>query len=270
MHALAVLLIALAGALYCLAAWQRWRSLAGPRTDADDASQHQAPLLWLGFALHSASLVAALIDRSARDFCYVVLGVWAGIAALLFASRFIAGPSRGLLVLPIGCAALLVAMASVAGHPQRGGGHGAIGLVHAGFMSGYLAALLVAGSSGILYLIASRQLKSASTRAFRLPALPEIGRLTERSVVVSTAMLMAGVATGGAAMEQAGAIHLAQPAIAIALINLAVLVLVLGARAAHRLGQRGQARAATLCLALGGVELVAILVAPHVPAVIHG
>jgi hypothetical protein len=260
MHLLAVVLVAAAGVTYCFAAWQRWRTLAAPGED----SSRRVPALWLGFALHTAAVAVACGDPAQRDFLYAVLGVWAAIAALLFAARFIAGPSRGLLALPIGCMALLVAMASLATrpeHPPRGGG--AITWLHAGFMVGYLGAVLAAGSSGALYLIASRQLKSASARAFRLPALPALERLTQRSLIVATALLMAGVATGGAAMEQVPGSSLAQPTIAIALANLALQVAVLAVFAAHRMSHRGLARAAAWCMALGGVELISLQVSMH-------
>jgi len=258
MHAVAVLLIAASGSAYCLAAWKRWRALGAP-------AEEQGPptLVWLGFAALTLALVLAFCDPQARDFLYVVLGIWAGVAALLFASRFIAGPSRGLLVLPIGAAALLVAVTSLVPAHEQVRSVRAITLLHAGFMSAYLAALLVAGSAGVLFIISARQLKSASPRAFRLPALPALGRITERAVILATAFLMAGVATGGVAMQQAPGAHLTQPSILLALVNLAALVALLAARAVNRLGSRGQAAAAAWCLIIGCLELVGILVAPH-------
>jgi hypothetical protein len=258
MHVLAVILIACSGAAYCLASLQRWRALARPAEESG-----RPTLMWAGFFLLSAALVLALCDPSARDFLYVVLGVWAGFSALLFASRFIADPSRGLLVLPIGAAALVVAMASIAAPPERLRSGSAISLVHGGFMSVYLAALLVAGSAGVLYIISARQLKSASPRAFRLPALPALDRLISRAVVVATAALMAGVATAGVAMQQAPGARLTQPAILLGLVNLALLVLLLAARLGHRIGQRGQAAGAAWCLILGFIELGWVLVARH-------
>jgi hypothetical protein len=260
MHLLAVILVAAAGAAYCLAFFQRWRSLGRPGEDAS----RRSPMLWIGLALHAAAVAAACGDRDDRDFLYAVLGAWAGIAAALFASRFIAGPSRGLLALPVGCMALLVAMTALAVHPEhppRGGG--AIAWLHAGFMTAYLGAVLAAGSTAALYLVAARQLKSASRRALKLPQLPGLERLTERALIVATAMLMAGVATGGAVMEQVPGSSLAQPTIAIALVNLVLLLVVLAAHAAGRLSRRGLARAAAWCMAMGAVELISLQVSRH-------
>lgn len=273
MHQLAIALVALAGGAYCLAAWQRWRSLgreAGEGAASGEVGEvdaRRAPLVWVGFGLHTAALAASF--GAGRDLLYAVLGVWAAIAAVLFAARFIAGPSRGLLALPIGCIALVLAMAAAAGGPDAGAtaaavsAGGAVTVLHAAAMSAYLAAMLVAGSAGVLYLIADRSLKSASPRALRLPALPALGHLCERSLIVATALLMTGVATVGAAIEQTPGGTLAQPPVAIGLANLVLLVLVLAGRAMNRIGRRGIARASALCLGVGGVLLVSTLVAPH-------
>src|SRR4051812_17841101 len=98
---------------------------------AGDATT-RIPALWIGFAFQTGGLILAGLDPTRRDFLYAVLGVWAGVASLLFATRYLAGPSRGLLALPIGCMALLVAMTSFAGPeaPRSGGsgGSGAIGI----------------------------------------------------------------------------------------------------------------------------------------------
>src|SRR5204862_209152 len=82
-----------------------------------------------------------------------------------------------------------------------------------------------------MYLTAVRQLKSPSPRTLRLPSLPLLERLTERSLVVATALLMGGLATGGAAMQLSRSISLAQPSIILALMTMALLVLVLALRA---------------------------------------
>jgi ABC-type uncharacterized transport system permease subunit len=261
MHALAVVLVAAAGVAYCLAAAMRWRALGRV---GDPPARGGGVALWTGFALHSAALVIACLDRSERDLFYAALGSWSAIAALLYFSRFAAGASRGLLALPVGCAALLVAVAALAVHPERQPRTGgAISWLHIGLMTGYLATVLAAGSAGMLYLLAAGQLKSASARALRLPALPSLERLTERALVASTALLMAGIATGGAVMEQQPNASLAQPTVAIALLNLAMQVTVLAVRASGRIRRRTLASAATVCMALGVVELISLMVAPH-------
>ncbi len=261
MHQLAVILVACAGIGYCAAAVQRWRLIGR----SGEIAQSRLPALWLGFAAHTAGLVIAFCIRPLdRDLLYAILGVWAGVASLLFATRYIAGPSRGLLALPVGCMALLVAMTSQAGGEQlHAEGGGAIGIVHGGFMAAYLAAVLVAGATAGLYVIAARQLRSASVRALKLPELPTLERLTERSLIVATALLMGGVATGGAAMEHAHGFSLAHPTTLIALVSLGIMVLVLAVHAAQRLSRRGFAIATIGCMALGASSLLSLLVTAH-------
>jgi hypothetical protein len=265
MHLLAVILIASAGAAYCAAGWRGWRSLGAPEPEAAAEAKPSArahPLLWAGFACHSLALAVALVMAGEPGLLDAILGAWAAVAAALFASSLRSG-GLALLALPIGCAALLIAGAAIAGPTAPPKVVGAITILHAACMSAYVAAVLVAGSAGILYLAASRQLKSASARGFRMPALPTLDRLTERSLIATTALLMAGVATGGVALGRAGGAHLFDPTIATALVALGVLVLVHAARLAHRLGQRAQAGAAVVCLVLGAAEVVSLLVGSH-------
>ncbi len=269
MHLLAVCLVALAGTFYCLAAWQGWRSTASPASAAGSLEagglepQRRPPLLWLGFSAHTLALVSALFDPRQGAFLDVMIGMWAATAALAFAARVRSPGGRTLLALPLGCAALLVAVVALVRPEQPVYVGGAITVLHAACMAGYVAGVLVAGSSGVLYLVASRQLKHATPRAFRLPALPTLDSLTERSLILATALLMAGVATGGVVMQRVPGSSLAEPTIAIALLNLVVLVAVLAARLVHRLGQRALAAAAVLCLLLGLAELVSLLATPH-------
>ncbi|MBA2482808.1 MAG: hypothetical protein H0V44_19255 [Planctomycetes bacterium] len=264
MHLAAILLLALAGAGYCAAALQRWRSLGRV-----DGVQRGPSWLWIGFALHTLALGLSAADHERRDLFYAVLGVWASVAAVLFATRFIAGPNRGLLALPIGCMAILVAMAALAGGTSDGSvdraanGPSVITILHIAFMATYLGAMFVAGGAAGLYLLAARQLKSASVRAFRLPELPTLERVADRGLVIATALLMGGISTGGAAMELTHGLSLANPTIIIALVNLGMLVLVLGARATHRLYRQGLAVATVVCMVVSAVGFLSLQVTAH-------
>jgi hypothetical protein len=260
-HLLSIILIALAGCCFCAAALLRWRLLG--RVDAPQP-KHLWPM-WAGMTLLTASLVLSLCDRAEVDYAYGVLGVWAGVASLLFVSRYLAVPSRGVLALPIGGMSLLVAMAELAGpgnHAVSPGGHW-ITSVHALFMSLQLAAMVLAGAAGGLYLVAARQLKSPSVRALRLPSLPLLERLTERTLVVATALLLVGLATGGAAMQLARSISLAHPTILLSLTTMAVLVATLALKATARINRRGVAVAAVAAMVLAALGAASQLVSTH-------
>lgn len=264
MHHTAVVLVAAAGLCYCIAAVLRWRAMAV--SDEDRRSAHLIPL-WVGLALHTAGLVLSLLDPERRDFAYGVLAVWAAVAALFFVSRYLASPSRAILVLPVGAMAVLVAMAGLAGPapdptPDKPAGQLIwIVRVHVVFMAAHLAGMLLAGAAGGMWLVAANQLRSPSPRALRLPSLPAIERLAERSLVVATALLLAGLATGGAAMQQGGGLHMGQPSIALSLLTMVLLVAALALRATGRLNRRGTALAAVaimLVAAMGGLSQLVV------------
>ncbi len=250
----AIILVALAGLAYCAAAWARWRAMARPVGDAEAPPAVSAPpWLWLGFAAHTVALVLALFLPGGRDFAYVVLAAWAAVAALAFARGFLNDPSRSLLALPVGAMALLVAMVAAGSGPAPTPGPitGAVIVLHIVFMVAYLAAALVAGAAGGLYLVAGRQLKSASRRAFALPALPALERVNERAMVLATALLLGGLATGGAAIEQAPGFRLAHPTALLGLLTMAILVAFLALRLAGRLNGSRLAFAAVWGMTLG-------------------
>jgi hypothetical protein len=140
---------------------------------------------------------------------------------------------------------------------------GPITVLHIAFMAAYLGAIFIAGSAAGLYVIAARQLKTASRRAFRLPELPTLERVADRGLVIATALLMGGVATGGAAMELAHGLALTNPTIIIGLVNLALLVAVLAARATHRLYRRGLAYATIACMIVSAVGFLSLQVTVH-------
>jgi hypothetical protein len=260
MHQTAVVLIALAGLCYCLVAVRRWLLL---RLAAGVAGRPW--LVWIGMGLHSAGLALSLLDAERADFAHAVLGSWAALASLLFLSRFLASPNRWLLVLPVGGMVLLLAVAGLAVHPREAtpGHMPAIIVVHILFMTAQLAAALLAGASAFVYLVAVRQLKAAQAGAFTLPNLPKLDHLFERSLVVSTALLIGGLATGGAAISVSPNFSLAHPASILSLVNMGLLVLAWSLRLANGLSRRGLAWGALASLAVAAIATVSLIVNRH-------
>lgn len=261
MHLTAIILIAAAGMCYVAAAVLRWRQMA---VSDERHSAHLIPL-WLGLALHTVSLVLSLLDPGQRDFAYAVLAVWAAVASMFFVSRYLTSPSRTILVLPVGGMALLVAMAELAsgkGEPSTGVTSW-ITRIHVGLMILHVGVMLLSGAAGGMYLTAVRQLKASSSRALRLPNLPLLDRLTERSLVIGTALLTGGLATGGAAMQLKPTMTLAQPSIVLALITMVLLVLVLALRATGRLSRRGVALGAVGAMVIAALGLISQLMGTH-------
>lgn len=233
-------------------------------SDEDRRSAHLIPL-WIGLALHTGSLVLSLLDPTRRDFAYAVLAVWAAVAALFFVSRYLASPSRAILVLPVGAMALLVAMAGLAGPVPDKPATEMIWIVrlHVVFMSAHLAAMLLAGAAGGMWLVAANQLRSPSPRALRLPSLPVVERLAERSLVIATALLLGGLATGGAAMQQTGGVNMGKPSIALALLTMVLLVAALALSATGRLNRRSTAVAAVVTMMVAALGALSQLVIKH-------
>ncbi|GDY12071.1 hypothetical protein LBMAG53_09490 [Planctomycetota bacterium] len=267
MHLAAVVLLALAGLLAGWSAWLRWTGLG--TSAADDRGRAWVAALWAAFACLTAGLLASLVEAGHRDFCYFVLAVWAAVAAALFVGRSLSTPSLPLLMLPIAAVALLLAMAGFfrlgagQGDLTRLGGTPVIVWIHVGFMLAAMAVLLVAGAAGALYLVARRALKRDSGRGLRLPPLPLLEQLTERAVVVGTALLSAGIATGGAAMQISTGFTLVSPAALIGLGHLVVLLFALGLRATGRLPRHRLATVAVVSLALSAAGGMAVLVLAH-------
>lgn len=262
MHLASLICLVVAGLAYCAAAGRRWSGLA-----ADPALPLPGVglLLGIGFAALTASLVTGLIAPGNHDFAYMVLGAWAATAALQFALGFLTAPTRVLLVLPVGCLALLLALAGfiTPGHASEASTH-LIVVIHVVCMVLHLAAALVAGGAGGLWLLAVRQLKSASPRAFRLPPLPLLEKVTERALVIATALLMAGIATGGAAIGSGHSISLSHPSVVIAFLSLALLVILFALRLSGRINRRGLALIAVQTM------VMAVLSATALQVVLHG
>lgn len=257
-HPAALGLTAAAGIGYLCAVRAQWRRLGAKDPGAN------AGWWWTSFGLQSAGLAASLVDEQARGFAYGALAAWAGVAAILFAGRFVAASSRALLALPLSAVALLVAVAGVAsiGAPPPEGA-GWISRVHAGFMAAHLAALVAAGAGGALHRIAAARLKAADPRAIRLPTLPVLERLVERGLVWGTALLTGGLAVGGAAIRVSHTFQLLHPTALLGLAELALLVAVLAIHRANRLSRRSLSLAALACLAVALIGTLSQVVVRH-------
>jgi ABC-type uncharacterized transport system permease subunit len=264
MFAVALALVALSGAVALVAAWLRWAALGR----ADDAGRPMV-MAWVAFGCLTAGLVMSLLEGAHRDVSYFILASWAAVGAVLFAGRFLAAPSRSLLLLPIGTILLLLAMAGAwrlgagPGEVTRVGGLPLIVWIHIGTVIIAMSVLTVAGAAGILCQLAARALKRASMRGLRLPPLPQLERLTERTLVVGTALLSAALATGGAAVQVSQTFTLPNPTMLIGIANLGLLVVALALRVSGRLPRRGLATAALFSLALVVLSAISVVLVQH-------
>lgn len=259
-HFLAIGLTGLAGLGYLHAAWSQWQRLRDAAMPAGGDGRW-----WTAFAMQSAALLVCLLDDGHRSFAYGALAAWAGVAAVMFAGRFLNAPTRLLLALPLGAVALLIAVAGTAslGAPPEDGAGTWISRVHAGFMAAHLAAVLVAGAAGSLYLIAAARLKSADPRATRLPALPVLERLLERGMVWGAALLIGGLALGGAAIRVSQTFQLLHPTALLGLVEVCLLVAVLAMHRARYLSRRALAMGALACLVIALVGTISLVVLAH-------
>jgi hypothetical protein len=254
-----VILTAGAGAAYLWAACRQWIRLGSGQPSTDGR------WWWIGFALQTAGLAIGLCDPSHRSFAYGALTGWAIVAAILFAGRFLTAPARLLLMLPLGAMILLVAIVGVTevGAPPEDGSGSWISRVHAGFMAAHLAAVATAGAAGALYLLTSRRLKSGDPRVSRLPSLPVLERLAERGLIWGTALLIGGLATGGAAARVSHAFQLLHPTALLGIAECMLLATVLGLHRINRLSRRALSIAAIACLTVGIIGALSQLVVAH-------
>jgi hypothetical protein len=260
MHFAAILLLVLAGLAYCLAGWWRWRVLGR------EGAAHRRWPAWLGFLLLSAALVVEHVAGPQRDLAHAVLGAWAAAGAVHVAAGWAAGQAAALLLVPAGALAILAALVGVFPRPvavEPAVSTRLVGRLHILAMALHLGAALVAGAAGGLWLVASQQLKRPSARALALPPLPRLERLCERSLVVTAALLTAGLACGGAALEGSQPVALLHPSVFAAGLNLLLLASALSLRAAGRLSRRGLALAALGIGALAVVCALGLLVVVH-------
>lgn len=259
MYMTAAVLLGIAGCLFCLAALVYWRRIAQSREVSDSRSML---IVGVGMVTLTVALVLSLIDHSRRDFTFAVLSCWSAVAAILFVKRFLAMPSRGLLVLPIGAIAIMLAVLSVIDQPQRpASGDDAlpvIVLIHILFMVFYLAANLVGASAAVCFFIADRQLKSASERAFKLPSLPSLRRVTVAGLVASCATLFAGLVTGSAAVTLVEEFDYTHPIIITSIVSMVLLIVLLFLDVKRGLNQRALSIASLLILLLTVIAMVSL------------
>ncbi|MFM2092028.1 MAG: hypothetical protein RLZZ127_2517 [Planctomycetota bacterium] len=259
MHALAVALVAVAGVAWCLAGWWRWREI---RAGAEGG--RSAAALWAGVVALTCGVVASAADGGHRDLLYGALGLWSGMAALLFVVRFLARPSAWLLALPAGGVALLLAVAGLlGGTPDPGTGLGVLVGMHVAFQLAHLGAMVVAAGAAALWLMASGALKRAEAWALRLPSLPLLERITDRFLVAATALLTGGLATGGVAVGSSPGFSLLQPAVVCAVATMGLLMLGLGFRVARRMGRRGLCGIALLAAASTALGVAGLVAGTH-------
>jgi hypothetical protein len=259
MLTVALVCLAAAGVAFLWAAVQRWRHLA-------DRSQEQRPgwSIHVGMLLLTACLLIALSTPLPGRFTLPVLGSWAGVASLLFLSRFLTAPSISLLVLPVGATMLPVAMlGGLFGFETQAGSDHPITLVHVVVMSAYLAGMLVTGAASGLYLVASRQLKAATNRALRLPSLPGLYAVSYRGLVITAAFLLAGISVGGVAWGTGGWQVLLMPAPLLSIISMLTMSLVLGLLAAGLLSRRGLALCNLALTVIAMITTMTLVLWPH-------
>ena len=260
MHLLALIAVTLAGLAFCSAALLRWRNL-----QKDDVDPHRWVWpVWLGILFLTVGLVFAFLDGQHPSFRFGVLVSWVAIATIFFVSRYLTLPSRGLLVLPVGGMALLVALTGLAEKFQvqevrsDEDGMPAILIIHILFMTCHMAAMLASGAAGGTYLLTSRKLKTSVDAALRLPSLSTLERLCERALVIATALLIGGLVTGASAMRLSEHFSLTSwPAIS-GMVSMAALVIMLALRLAGKLTRRYLAFGSLFVLVLAVLSLASV------------
>ncbi len=259
MYLSAVILLGIAGCLFCIAAFVYWRRIANSQDAFDKLS-----MIIVGFAMLSlsASLVLSLIDRTRPEFTYAVLSTWSAVAAILFVKRFLAMPSRSLLMVPIGALAIMFAVVAVMGPPPVAAGEQEqlplVTMIHIIFMALFLGANLVGSGAALGYFLADRQLKHASARAFKLPSLPALRRVNLTGLVSSCAMLFAGLATGAAATKYTEDFDYLHPIVLISLLSMLLLLLVLFVELTKGLSQKSLSIVTLFLLVLAVLSVLSL------------
>lgn len=271
MRAAALILVFLAGLALCIGGCVRLVQVIRRRDGGPGRS-------WLGFVwasmlLLTGALLATIVDGRHLAFICAVLGAWSALASALFLARFMTGPSLSLLALPAGAVALLVAPAWGTG---RVGGVSAgedlaiseggwIVWLHVLFMSTHIAAALVTAASAAIWTVTRRHLKQASATAFHMPALPRLELVIERGLIVAAALLIGGLATGGAAAAGSGTqFDLWHTTPILALVDMALLMVVLAMHATQRLNRSSMRWGAmALCVIAVCLVLSLMLSDPH-------
>ena len=151
-------LLGIAGLCYVIAAVVRWYGLS-------KSNSHKRPwaLLALGLCAHLSATVISFVTAGGADFAYSSMGSLLAALAMLIGTRFLSVNSPGLLLLPVGLMALLVAIFATIDSSNLGRSmdqRSLVFYVHIIFMSANLAAVLLASAAAGMYLVVSRQLKT--------------------------------------------------------------------------------------------------------------
>ena len=186
---------------------------------------------------------------------------------MLIGTRFLSVNSPGLLLLPVGIMALLVAIFGIIDSSHLGRSMDERSLVfyiHIIFMSANLAAVLLASAAAGMYLVVSRQLKTASERALQLPQLPPLGfSASDRCWSPSPCRLAAWFQVPWPLASKAP-LALCTPTIVVGWLVMVVMALILTLRAAKRLSYRGLSWGTWAVLGLTAIVLgTLVMVDPH-------
>ena len=260
MHYFALCAVALSGVAFCLATLMGFKQLRNK-----NGNSRWVATMWVGIGLLTLGFIFALFDGEHDRFKFGVMSSLATIASIFFAGRFLTLPSRGLLVLPVGGMALLVAMAGlaethhVAKNPDaEKAGMTASLVIHIIIMCGHLAAMLFSGAVGTLYMITAKKLKTSLDVALQLPSLSTLENLCEKSLIVATALLIGGLVTGGAAMQDSNSFSLLSLPVLSAMLSMSVLVILLALRLTGKLNRRYMAIGSVFVLLLAALSIVSV------------
>lgn len=240
----------------------RWQLLAKAAPPDSKRFPVVFVMLWSGMMFLSLSLVAAFMDGGHISFAYAILTIWAAVASVFFMAGFLSIPTPGLLVLPVGALAVLIAIVGGFALSDKGESdeYHWVTIVHMVFMTLSIGMVMAGSAAGGLYFLGSKQLKSVSPRALRLPSLSKLARLNERALIIGTGLLLGGMATGSIAMRFSEKIDLTSPAPILSGLTLVILTAVLGLHMKQRQPARVFAFASFLALLLMVIATVSMLV----------
>lgn len=260
---LKIWLLGIGGLCYIIAAIVRWRGLSQSTTK----NKRPWALLGTGLAAHICATVISFVISGGADFAYNALGSLFAALAMLIGTRFLSINSPGLLLLPVGIMALLVAIFGIIDSSNLGRSmdkRSWVFFIHIIFMSLNLAAVLLASAAAGMYLVVSKQLKKAPERALNLPQLPPLGILCERSLLVALAMQIGGMVSGAVAIGPDSTFTASHPTIVVGWLVMLVMALILILRALKRLSYRGLSWGTWAVLALTVIVLATLMtVDPH-------
>lgn len=260
MHNSAIAIMILAGLCFAGAGLLRWRNL-GRREEVGETGGTWI-LLWVGMVLLSVTVVVALLDAQHLRFLYAVVAIWSAVAVALFLTAYLRLRTPALLLLPVAGMAMLVSMVAGFEQPDKPLVEELVWMkvLHIFFMATYSTAMLLTAAAASLYLVVARQLKTAGSMALRLPALPLLGRLNEVTLVIGMALLIGGLATGGASMRLQEHFSLFQPVPMLAMANTLLLGSLLGVHAVRRLMPRALAVGSLATASLLALTIVVLFV----------